>query len=69
MTVLVTVGTDWAEERYGTGCGRQQCDSVGNCGYRLGCGKVRNTLIQLAGHILTDTPTVTLGSPHVFSGF
>ena len=36
MTVLVTVGTDWAEERYGTGCGGQQCDSVGNCGYRLG---------------------------------
>jgi len=36
VTVLVTVGTDWAEERYGTGCGGQQCDSVGNCGYRLG---------------------------------
>ena len=35
MTVLVAVGTDWAEERYGTGRGGQQCDSVGNCGYRL----------------------------------
>jgi hypothetical protein len=36
VTVMVTVGTDWAEERYGTVCGGQQCDSDGNCGYRLG---------------------------------
>jgi hypothetical protein len=36
VTVLVIVGTDWAEEGYGAGGGGQQCDSDGNCGYRLG---------------------------------